>query len=216
MTRLRPPVRSSRPATGRCAPTSRGGFTLLELMLVLGVLAVLVALSYPFISRSYERHYFDAAVNDVRNRLANSRVYAVDHGVMYQFRYERQGRRYLVIPYEVDLDVDASTDISGRYPSIVGQLPEGMQFEEVVREWERDADPNASIPIAEELVAGLPDGKELLSANWSMPILFRTDGEVEGLLEFSIVDEQKRMVGLSVRRLTGAVFVGDVTQQEAP
>lgn len=184
-------------------------------MLVLAVLAVLIGLAYPLVSAAFERQFFDEAVDKVRLRLAGTRIYAVDSGAMYQFRYEKGGRKFLVIPFEVDNDVDAATAISERYRWYSGELPEGMWFDDVISDWEKEHGPDNQppIPIAEELVASLPEGKKLLEANWASPVLFRPDGEAEGVLQFAIKDEQKRSVTLSVRPLTAAVSVGDVVQE---
>jgi len=199
---------------------SRRGFTLMELLLVLAVLLLLAGIAAPALITAYDKHLFRQDVEEVRTRLARTRLHAVDTGVLYQFRFEPGGRRYLVVPLEIDSDAapnatgtSNTSSLSTRYPMHAGLLREAMSFELIE---DTDTAPPAMPdipPVPEALLQGFPDATELAGVSWSPPIVFRPDGEAEEAA-FFIVDDDKRSVRFHVRSLTGAVSVGDIQQEK--
>ena len=182
-----------------------GGFTLLEVLLVLAILVTLAGLSWPSVSNMLDTLAMDEAVEPVRQSLAKTRTRALDAGVTWQFRFEPQGRRYLVAPYELDrLDEDEEIEQEqlALLPRISGQLPEGFSFVAASENLEGIEN------VAPQAVAGLNDQKQLGEASWSPPVLFYSDGAaIEG--SFDIVDPNRQFRRLTVRALTGGGALSD-------
>ena len=187
----------------------RGGYTLLELLLVLAILVAIAGLSWPSVNRLLEDLTVKEAVEPVRAELARTRIRALDAGVTWQFRFEPDGRKYLMVPYEFD-ELEADEDVQQQqlasFPRMAGELPEGMTFvaaSESVLGTEQ---------LSQEAVTGLPEGKSLSEANWSPPLLFYSDGAATDAA-FDIVSEDKRFQRLTLRALTGTVTVSNIETQ---
>jgi prepilin-type N-terminal cleavage/methylation domain-containing protein len=175
---------------------SQRGYTLLELLLVLGILLVLAGLAFPGVMRIYGRHQFQTVVEDVRAHLAASRLRAIDTGVVYQFSYEPNGQRFSVTPFEAAE--------GNSLPTLEGTLPESFRFETT------DNDQTSSTP---QSITGASTTDASTMSN-EVIILFVPDGSAtEAALD--VVDEENRFVRLSVRGLTGAVTVGGVQQRSS-
>ena len=178
----------------------RGGYTLLELLLVLAILVAIAGLSWPSVNRLLEDLTVKEAVEPVRAELARTRIRALDAGVTWQFRFEPDGRKYLMVPYEFD-ELEADEDVQQQqlasFPRMAGELPESVLGTE---------------QLSQEAVTGLPEGKSLSEANWSPPLLFYSDGAATDAA-FDIVSEDKRFQRLTLRALTGTVTVSNIETQ---
>lgn len=203
------------------------GFTLVEMLLVLAVLATLAALAWPSMERVYRDLELKQAAQDVRTSLSQARLHAIDSGLIYQFRYEPMGQQYVVIPWEREFDSSSGDAQSGIgnigasaapvIPKSSGRLGEELRFEAARN---RDmmfatlADQSAgSETLNAELLAGLPEASRLAQASWSTPILFYPEGSGTDVT-FDLLDQRGQFIRISVRGLTGAVTIGPV-QQEA-
>lgn len=192
----------------------RCAYTLLELLLVMAVLLLLVGIAWPGVNGMYERHRLRSAVEEVRKRLAGSRVKAIDAGLVYQFRYEPGGRNYVILPYQAAghrplVGPSAAGALEGAsqpLPSYSGQLPETMRFE--------PADDFQS--VLEQLETGgisdIAGPGAAVATSWSAPILFAPDGMATDAA-FDVLDEKDRSIRVSVRGLTAAVTVGGVARR---
>jgi prepilin-type N-terminal cleavage/methylation domain-containing protein len=199
---------------GRSA-CGRRGFTLIEILLVLAVLAIVIGVAYPLLSGSFERNQMSQAANEVREKLAATGIYAKDSGLTYQFRFEPGGRRYLVVPDELDSDAATSgTSLSARYPMHSEQLPEGYHFQS------DSENPNGQtfgqtvfLPIREDVMKTFANANELSSASGWPALLFYPDGTAKPV-PVIVRNDAKQSITLSVRELTGAVTMGQVTQEQ--
>ena len=195
----------------------RGGYTLFELLLVVGLLAALAAIAWPAIERAYGTYRLQQAAEDVRVKLSRARLQAIDSSLTWQFLYEPGGRKYAVIPYESDaLSSESSSTETGARPAPVantesGQLPEGVLFRPVET---APGQPVAAAagPIAPELSAGLPAGFSSHTTIWSAPLLFYADGSADPS-SVELLDDRQQYVTISVRDLTGAVSIGRVRRE---
>ena len=172
----------------------------MELMVVLAVLLAFATIVTPSMMRLYADHQLKSAVEDVCVKLASCRVQAIDTGLIYQFRFEPDGQRYVVLPYELEEeaagDQAAPQEIEPRRFS--GQIPEKMTFHSA-SEYAAPAE-----RLTEEWLTGLPDAATLADAAWSPPLLFFADGTAMDAA-FEIADQKQQFVRLSVRGVTGAV-----------
>src|SRR4029078_4470098 len=69
-------------------PVSRRGYTLMEMLLVQGVIVAFVAMSWPALKGSLEKNRLLAAARQVRTELVQARLKATETGVAQQFRYQ--------------------------------------------------------------------------------------------------------------------------------
>ncbi|MGH7200286.1 MAG: prepilin-type N-terminal cleavage/methylation domain-containing protein [Planctomycetaceae bacterium] len=202
----------------------RRGFTLLEMLLVLAVLVLIAAIAWPSMQNIYRDLQLKESVGEVRTELASTRLHAVESGLAYQFRYEPDGRRYVVVPFEREPQPSAagggSTTMSSPgqpLPHVAGELPEGLRFRAAVSglsatEQMIARGQQVSEPVAVEWLAGLPNAAELAGVQWSPPIVFYPDGTADDAA-FEVVDEKRQLMVIAVRGLTGSVSTSDVTQE---
>lgn len=193
----------------------RSAFTLLELLLVLGVIVVLAAMSWPRLTGIMKRQSVLGNAEQVRQLCDRARVRAVEEGQTLQLRYEPHGRHYVLLPHEpVDPGAQPSASTSGISPGAVPaapyrvhQISEDCQFHvdsALVSgqklEVERLADP---------WLAQLENGAAARDIAWSLPILFFPDGSAtDGQL--TVLDRDRRYINLSIRGLTGTVQVSPI------
>jgi len=186
------------------------GFTLLELLLVLAVLVTVASLTGPSMMRYLREQDIREGAEATRIAAASTRIKAIDTGLTYQLRYEPDGRRFVVIPFDPPETLAASSsstdDGVSTYPVLSGRLAETCSF--VI--------PDDAEPIAEGLPVDsfsmLPDAAELEATTWGPPILFYPDGTADDA-QLRIVNEDELSVDLQVRGLTGTVSVGLLMQE---
>lgn len=196
------------------------GFTLWELVLALAVLAILIGLTWPAVTRFVGENRLREDTGTLRNQLATARSRAIRNGITFQFRFEPGGRRYVVLPFEHPVSMSGSTEDSSSPAPLDGellvksfQLAEGNRFEV--------HDPQAgSVMASSALTERLSDdwvqmfggNSELAQINWSPAIQFEADGTADDVY-FFIQDEEGRYQQVTVRGLTAAVSIGDVVKE---
>ena len=173
------------------------GFTLLEMMIAVGILMLVTAISWGPVMRMSREHRVKEATEDVRQAAAGTRYLALDQDVVFQFRFEPNGRRYCRVPYEAPTESQSAGQVSSASGRLSGELPLGMSFESVSGE-------PVGGPLTPEILGDLPS--DYASVGWSGPVLFFSDGSASEA-SFDIVDEQATARRLKVRALTGAVTV---------
>ncbi len=201
---------------------ARSGFTLVEMLLVLGVFIVFAGITIPSVMRMFGQQKLTHAAERVRESVASARFRAIDTGLIYQFCCESGGSRFVVVPFEPDHPVTggsgpaAPVTLQGRS---WGQLPQGIVFSSVGL---NSALPTTSTPttstratttlstapthkLAAGALDGLPNAGELAGANWSIPILFHPEGTANADLEITVSDSKSQQIKLRVRAFTGAV-----------
>lgn len=189
----------------------RWGFTLLEMLLICAILTATFAIAWPSMNRMYQDSQLRAGVELVQVRLASTRVKAVDSGLMYQFRYEPGGKRFIILPYdqEKELSDDLTTGNTGNTQGhvvwkLAGTLGDTLMF---------SATNENGLGSAQQLPAqwlnGLPEAGEILLATWSQPLYYFPDGSSSGGF-VDVLDNHGQFARVSVRTLTGGVTVGKI------
>jgi len=213
-------VSVNRPASQR--ETSRrgirGGFTLLELVVVLMVIVAIVSLTWPQLMRFVREQQLREWSSEVRTDLAGTRIKAIENGLVYQFRYEPGGRWFAVLPYDrPDAGNSASDSAVGKTrieaarstgpPATLKQLPEELNF--------RFKDGQPTEELHADWTKLLPTDEPLGRVSWSLPILFHLDGSADNA---TIYVENKRGHSqlLTLRGLTGGVAVGPIVKEASP
>lgn len=136
-----------RAGTTRC-PARSGGFTLLEVLLVLGILVLLAAVAWPSFRGPLAAARLREGARSVCNEIARARLRAIETGNILVLRYESGGRRYEIVTRMVALEGDeatrsvenqASQDVAGlatgsrawpagKFVPVQGELPPGVHF----------------------------------------------------------------------------------------
>jgi len=197
----------------------RTGMTLLEILLALGVVAILATLAWPSVMRLHgEQKLLDSA-EKVRALVATARVHAIESGLAYQFRYEIGGNHFLVVPFEKEFEgVDSRTKQAGtaeglgRFSKAGGNLPEGVKFPKLNNSTSASTT-GAGQQLTSDALSGLPGADRLSGLSWSGPIVFQPDGSSTDT-EFSVVDLRSQRITLRVRGITGAVAVGRLQRED--
>ncbi|MBI3864867.1 MAG: GspH/FimT family pseudopilin [Planctomycetia bacterium] len=180
---------------------ARGAFTLLEILLVMGVMVVAIGLAWPAIAVIQGEYRLRQGGQLVQAKLAWARLHAVETGHVYQFCFEPGGRKFIILPR----DQEANTAQAGpgtRAPQKVGgSLPaENVHF---------DGTGVTTQTLPPEWLAGMTGEGNFTTVSWSAPILFYPDGSASSAT-LQIVDKKSRTVTVSVRPLTGAVSVSKI------
>lgn len=202
----------------RCRGGVRPAYTLLELVLALAVLSVLAGVSVPYALRMHAEARIAEAADAVRAQLAGARARAIEGGLVFQFRYEPDGRHYFVAPFEHEIDAadasavgtGASTGV-GQFTRFAGSLPPKFHFVACCLPATATG-AAAAQQVGSQVFNGLPNANELTGLSWSPPILFGPDGGSADSA-FEVVDRAHQSVRLEVRGLTGAVGVGRVQRE---
>ncbi|MFO1042581.1 MAG: prepilin-type N-terminal cleavage/methylation domain-containing protein [Planctomycetaceae bacterium] len=198
----------------------RDGFTMIEMLLVLGVIAVIIAVAWPNVIRLTGQQRLLESSDKVRSLASSARIHAIESGLVYQFRYEPGGRRFVVIPFEREFEsvspdaqgTGASSSL-GRFSKASGLLPEGVSFAAPKLPGTSSGTASGGQKLSADLFSGLADAAKLEQASWSGPILFQPDGTGTDIA-FEVVDRRNQRVTVTVRGVTGAVTVSRIHQME--
>ena len=204
--------RSANPRPLLAIPRVRG-FTLFEMLVALAVLLVLIGMTFPAVGRMYANHELNQSVEHVRAALAGTRYHAIDSATVYQFRFEPNGRRFLVIPYEQNALAGTSSNQSLNSRSVElsavkysGEVPEQMRFRV----------PNGQEAIGQRIdrtwFDAMEDAHHLADTTWSSPLLFYPDGSATDAA-FEVIDTKRRFRRLTLRSLTGSVSVTGIQRE---
>ncbi|MFT4556845.1 MAG: Tfp pilus assembly protein FimT, partial [Planctomycetaceae bacterium] len=83
----------------RNSMTSRGAYTLIEIMLVVMLMTILTSLAASPLMQSWRDQRTGSATEEVRALLAGTRLLALDKDETWQFVYEPGGTNYLRVPF---------------------------------------------------------------------------------------------------------------------
>lgn len=192
---------------------SHSGYTLMELLLAMGVLVAVAGIVWPLAQGQFQRYRLKSEVENVRARFASTRIRAIDSGLIYQFLYEPGGQNFIIVPFEgIETEAEQVDAGGSSLYRFAGSLSENVMFEtpeDVAAASENLTDLGV---ISDDLISGLPGSLELSSVSWSQPILFYPDGTAVSAA-FNVADENQQFVRVSVRELTGSVSVDAIRRE---
>jgi len=210
----------------------RGGFTLIEMLIVLAVLAMMAAFTLPAMRGPLDKSRLRSAGQQVQAALGKARSLSIREGVSVEFRYEVDGNHWKIersaaSPVQRSTVNDAdTTTASGLSAAPVedvltdsefgvastrllreGTLPHGVTFDSadelLVDEGSTSLD---------SLDEPLPD---CLAESWSAPITFRPNGRSEDA-ELTVRGARDFAVTVNVRGLTSAVSYSAPIRRRLP
>ena len=224
---------------GRCALTnrtavkssSRAGFTLFEIILVLALMILIGSLVAPAFSRTFENQRLKESGDIVRTAMAEGRIESMKSGRTMLFRYEIGGNHYILEPWQgaddyLEMgDVAAATMIlaqpqslddtqpvttppaKGSHTSLalfnrIQELPEGISF------YGSQQDPSVRDRVIQKQLQVDPNLNTL--AQWSAPVLFYPDGSASQTEVRLVNTGLNRFVLVRLRGLTGIAYVTDI------
>ncbi len=220
-----------RPVPCFCS-TWRSAFTLLELMIVLALIALLVAMTWPTLRRPLERSATQEAARQLVEHFGAARLHAIQTGQTMALRYELGGRRFWFGPAELlrrdeplehssgdaDLELDQAdpgdAESSSTAMSLVfdGELDHDVVFQETASADEQpfvagsELDATLADEMAQtEVVQPLVQQEE--SANWSAPVLIYPTGRSENAA-VTLRGTHGYWLTVTIRGLTGAITIG--------
>lgn len=182
----------------------RGGYTLLELVLVCSLLVLLASLTAPSLSGMLAGARVDAAGDMILARMADARSMAMEQGKTFRFGFVPGTGRFQIAAD--DSSVWNSAGSAGTHidqeDQLANELPEGVVF---------TADPNSQVPA---------------SGSWQTGGVFLSDGTARGGInpDGTTIDDVTFYYGLSgattmhgvrLRGMTGTVRLFDPTDPEA-
>jgi Tfp pilus assembly protein FimT len=185
----------------------------MEMLLVLSILVLAATIAFPALNRLYLEHKLQEAAQVIQSRLATARVHALDEGVPYQFLFELNGPRFLIIPEEPDAQATAGSGsgsaalvevIQARW-KFTGNVEQGIIFE---------AAPSTlgTGHVDQAWLTGLADADKLDDVVWATPISFYPDGTSSGG-EVQVADTRDEFVRITIRALTGGVLVSPIERK---
>lgn len=196
----------------RTCPHSRrrGGFTLIEMILVLAVLVMVASMALPALEGPMNDQRLRKAADLVRAQWARARVKAMEDGRMYVFRYEVGGELYVVQPWQGQTDaVEASGDPTAATPFTGGAMPQidarnarnplgisGLKLPPGIKFFSGQATADSR---SLEVTANTTGADS--ASNLSQPIIFYPDGSTTDAR--LILTNERFFVRLDLRGLTG-------------
>ena len=123
-------MRTSGTGSSRGEPRARG-FTLLEVVVALAIVAVVLAVSVPAMQNFYESSQYRGAIGDVVSLLGSARHTAIrtgsDQDVFFYPRERRisSGRANKILPEGISLEVLGSAELNQDDAGVIRFYPDG-------------------------------------------------------------------------------------------
>jgi prepilin-type N-terminal cleavage/methylation domain-containing protein len=109
----------------------RRGFTLFEIILVMAILVILVAVSYPSIESMQDYYRLQGAADSVRGNWAEARTRAMEEGRPYRYSVVFGKGNFRVAPDSADYwagDTPAPTDANNPPLVVSDSIPKPIRF----------------------------------------------------------------------------------------
>lgn len=178
----------------------RGGFTLLEMLLVVAVIVAVTAIVYPSFEPMYRQYRVSAAADTVKAGMLQARAQAVEEGRPYafgviygkgNFRVAPEGQAYWSASGAPDQDEN------GQKPFIYeSALPRDIVFAEKKGDGATNKDEDTAL-----------DPKDATPSQYKQLVVFLPDGTARQSVEIALSKDETLPTIVSLRGLTGEVTI---------
>jgi prepilin-type N-terminal cleavage/methylation domain-containing protein len=205
----------------------RRGYSLMEMIVVLAVVASFLALAMPAVFRPMAKAELRGAARQLEAALLDGRTRAVESGLVQEFHYEPGGRRYEIrargqptggTPTAAPLPAPAPplprTAGAAPQPAAIvpeplsGTLPDGITFADPADERRAEPMPEPAAESKPPAVEESPTGER-----WATLLCFYPNGRSPNA-RLKLQGSQSWSVELMLRGLTGTVFVAEPRKRE--
>jgi len=188
----------------RLPSSRRGGLTLIEVCLVLALLVVIAAFATPIIEGTISHAALTSGGDLMRGAWARARLDAMQTGQIHAFRYEPNGSRFQVVPFE-KLSLPESNDLAPDDKDAVHKPSDMLRLG------------RSRLPDVVTFTAGNTQTSSKLSAfmgnsgegPWSQPILFNPDGTTSDATVV-LTNDNEQSLRITLRGLTGIASASEV------
>lgn len=204
------------------------GFTLLELLIVLGLIGMVLALAWPSLESSLESSQLPAAAQDVQTLLREGRRLAFQNGIVYRVDVEPQSGELRAVP-DVEEDLALAKPVLAvdeETPETIERtLPTGIAMCEVKPAVDEDAKPAlTNLPpdaaLVNESSAGTSrptdesktDAPVAADKSWRLFARLYPDGTADEA-RLVLSDPKVRRVEVRLQSLAGDVDIRDLPTQ---
>ena len=182
--------------TTRC----RSGYTLFELLLVLGIRVILAVLAYPSIEAMLGEFRVEAAVDAVRAAPGGARCPGNHRGPVVPLRRHDEPGRVPPAPDSSDFGPDSETGSTPPDPNnpplvLKGKLPKNVTFNQA------DNPQSASTP------ASTLQTKDISTGTWTTVVTFLPDGTASQDVQMVFQTRGTKPLTLELRAFTSVVTV---------
>lgn len=130
----------------------RSGFTLLELLITLSVMAAVAAMALPAMRGPLDKSRLRGAAREVQAALAKSRAMAIREGREVEFLYEMDGDHYRIQRIDAVDQSFMNVTVMGDAADAGNATPSGLS---AGNRPAQQLDPSSSMPAAADAVGGL-------------------------------------------------------------
>ncbi len=206
----------------------RTGVSLLELMLVIGLLSVIAAISFPAMRRNMGRADVTASARQLQQQLQRARLEAMESAEPFLFQPQFDSPLFFLGPlrvfqqpgFELDLTLsDFDDDRGDPTDSVTGvyQLPVPMRFAPPQRTSMIDAaafDTSSTMKANSQLdsLTVAEDQNSDSEDFFADVILFQPNGRIQSAI-ITIASEDGYRITIEIEGLAGRINVGQVTRE---
>lgn len=192
--------------------TRARGYTLVEMIVVVAIVASLAALSLPALRRPLGKSELRAAAKQLANELLRARLAAIESGVAQQFRFQPGKGRFEISPRPV----------SGGGTSLpfttVAMAVSPLTADQLAQDEPRVSDLPAHVSFfgqkkAETSPTDLTLTLQPDSSQWSTPIVFHPNGRTTHA-RIRLSGDRGFFVDVTLRGLTGETAIGRLFREE--
>ena len=221
---------------GTIRRSAAGGFTLLEVLLVLGILVLLAAVAWPSLSRPLAATRLREGARGVCNEIARARLRAIETGNVLVLRCELGSRRYEIVTRAAALEggdarqtddqsfdtMSAQDGVSRTWPAsafvpVRSELPAGIRF---IRTSRLETDPSlVGESLAEDEVAPVDDDLDFDSMSGGTvgdggpAVYLYPDGTARDAT-IRLANDAGASIEITLRGITGTTRLGTVVEPE--
>lgn len=193
--------RTLRPSVQR----EREGFTLLEILLVLVILAAMISLGLPAIFSSLKGHRLKVSAEQIQTEFMRARVDAMESGRIRMFRFQPETGNFAVAPFIRSSD-ELENNLAGTSQGIgisnlVLESAEQEKVNDTLEEGIVFVSNNVEIDMRSYELAQ-EQGGDLEISGWSSPVLFYPDGTTSDAVIY-LRSESGTILTVKLRGLTG-------------